>query len=62
MQQIYLSLKGEYDDPSDLPPHELRPPISHFTSDRIYFEDGSYCADVDAIILGTGLTESITAA
>lgn len=47
-------MKEDYDDPTGLPPHEIRTPVSHFTPTSIFFEDGSSCSDVDSIILGTG--------
>ncbi|KAI6010755.1 hypothetical protein F5J12DRAFT_718454 [Pisolithus orientalis] len=52
-RKIYLSTRSP---PEGVPtgPVEMKPGISHFTSDDVVFTDGSMAQDVDTVLLGTG--------
>ncbi|KIJ65097.1 hypothetical protein HYDPIDRAFT_89268 [Hydnomerulius pinastri MD-312] len=51
-RKVYHSVRSLSDPASG--PVEIKPEISHFTSDGVVFTDGSTALDVDYVILGTG--------
>ncbi|KIK20788.1 hypothetical protein PISMIDRAFT_681968 [Pisolithus microcarpus 441] len=52
-RKVYLSVRSTAER-APTGPVEMKPEISHFTSDDVVFADGSTAQDVDTILLGTG--------